>query len=149
MEIGDRLPEFTLKDQDGNIFKSQNVFGVATVIYFYPKNITPGCNREACGFRDSFEDFSEMGAKVIGISADNEISHQKFAKRYRLPFTLLADTRNKVRRLFGVKKGILGILPGRETFVFNEEGILTFKFSALGADPHIKKALTHLKKAKK
>ncbi|MEL6812804.1 MAG: peroxiredoxin [Bacteroidota bacterium] len=146
LNIGDRIPEFTLKDQQGREFSSVDSLGSPSVIYFYPKNFTPGCNREACGFRDSYEDFTDLGAKVIGISSDSEASHQKFAKRYRLPFTLLADSGGKVRGLFGVKKGLLGMLPGRETFVFDKDGKLTFKFSAIGADPHIKKALKHLKK---
>ncbi|NND63868.1 MAG: peroxiredoxin [Flavobacteriaceae bacterium] len=148
LKIGDTLPEFTLTDQTGASFNSASVKGkTAVVIYFYPKNFTPGCNREACLFRDSYEDFTDMGVEVIGISSDSEESHRKFSKRYKLPFTLLSDSKNKVRRKFGVKKGILGLLPGRETFVFNKNGELTFKFEALGADPHIKKAIAHLKKS--
>jgi len=146
LEIGDALPSFSLKDQNGDLFSSLDVIGKQPiVVYFYPKNFTPGCVREACGFRDSFQDFTDMGAIVVGVSADSEASHQKFAKRYKLPFTLLADTKNKVRKLFGVQKGLIGLLPGRETYVFNKTGELTFKFSALGADNHIKKALKHLK----
>ena len=146
LEIGDALPSFSLKDQNGDLFSSLDVIGKQPiVVYFYPKNFTPGCVREACGFRDSFQDFTDMGAIVVGVSADSEASHQKFAKRYKLPFTLLADTKNKVRKLFGVQKGLIGLLPGRETYVFNKSGKLTFKFSALGADNHIKKALKHLK----
>ncbi|MDC8004511.1 peroxiredoxin [Aureisphaera galaxeae] len=146
MELGDKLPEFTLNDQEGNSVSSSDFEGNSVVIFFYPKNFTPGCVREACSFRDSFEDFSDLGATVFGISADSESSHKRFAKHYRLPFTLLADTKNKVRRQFGVKKGLLGILPGRETFIFNKEGKLVYKFAAMGADPHIKNALTYLQK---
>lgn len=147
LEIGDSLPQFTLKDQHGNEFQSEDYrSGQALVIYFYPKNFTPGCTKEACSFRDSFEDFTDLGAKVVGISNDSEASHLKFANRYKLPFTLLADASKKVSRLFGVKKNMMGLLPGRETFVFDASGILTFKFSALGADPHIIKALLHLQK---
>lgn len=145
MHIGDRLPEFVLMDQHGDEFNSLNMLGNPFILFFYPKDFTPGCVREVCSFRDYFEEFSDMGVSVIGISGDDEKTHRKFATRYKLPFTLLADTSNKVRRLFDVKKR-LGILPGRETFVFNTEGELTFKIRALGADPHITKALQHLKK---
>lgn len=146
LEIGDKLPEFSLKDQNGTPFFSNSLKGKATVIYFYPKNFTPGCTKEACSFRDAFEAYTDLGVTVIGISGDSEASHQKFAARYHLPFTLLADEKKQARRLFGVKNALLGMLPGRETFVFNEEGILTFKFNALGADDHIKLSLRHLKK---
>ena len=149
MEIGKSVPQFELKDQNGDLFKSEDFAGkMPLVIYFYPKNFTPGCNREACGFRDHFEDFSDLGAKVIGISADSEASHKRFAKRFRLPFTLLSDGDNKVRRKFGVQSNLLGMLPGRETFIFDKEGKLTFRFKAMGADPHIKKALKHLNHSK-
>jgi len=145
LELGSTLPDFTLTDQNGAEFSISNVKGnLAAVIYFYPKNFTPGCTKEACSFRDSYQDFVDLGATVIGISADDEKSHQKFSQKFNLPFTLLADPKNKVRKLFGVKRGLLGILPGRETYVFNTEGKLTFKFHALGADPHIEKALKHL-----
>ncbi len=147
LELGDTLPDFELNDQNGKAFISKEEIGKSPlIIYFYPKNFTPGCTREACSFRDNFEDFTDLGARVIGISGDDEKSHQKFATRYKLPFTLLADSNNKVRRKFGVKPNLLGILPGRETFVFSTEGTLTFKFKAMGADPHIQKALRHLRK---
>ena len=117
MKLGDSLPEFNLKNQEGYHISSADLKGKdPLVIYFYPKNFTPGCNREACGFRDSFEEFSAKGAQVIGISADSVASHQKFASHYKLPFTLLSDSKNEVRKLFGVKSNLLGILPGRETF---------------------------------
>lgn len=148
MEIGDPLPNFKLSDQDGNDFVSADYLGQGPmVIYFYPKNFTPGCTREACGFRDSFEDFTDLGARVIGISSDSLESHQRFANRYRLPFTLLSDSSNQVRRLFGVKKGLMGMLPGRETFIFDTDGNLLYRFDSIAADPHIRKALKILKKA--
>jgi peroxiredoxin Q/BCP len=147
LALGDALPYFSLKDQNGAYFKSNEAIGTAAlVIFFYPKNFTPGCIREVCEFRDYFEEFGDIGATVIGISGDSEKSHQKFVKSYRLPFTLLSDPKNKVRKLFGVKKKLMGMLPGRETFVFDNSGILTFKFSAMGADAHIQKALQHLQK---
>ena len=146
MKLESKLPDFTLNDQEGNPFSVSEIKGKkAVVIYFYPKNFTPGCIKEACSFRDAYEDFKDLGAEVIGISADSDASDQKFAKRYRLPFTLLADVSNKVRRKFGVKSSLFGILPGRETFVFNKEGILKFKFNSMGAEAHIQKSLRYLK----
>ncbi|MDC7998783.1 peroxiredoxin [Gilvibacter sediminis] len=147
LNIGDSLPAFELNDQNGDTFNStQELKGQAAVIYFYPKNFTPGCNAEACSFRDHFEDFTNAGVRVIGISADSESSHAKFAKRFNLPFTLLADSKGKVRRMFDVKGSLLGILPGRETFVFNADGQLIKRFKALAADPHIRMALRELNK---
>jgi len=146
LEIGKEMPQFKLKDQNGNDFSAAEVKGKKpVVIYFYPKNFTPGCTKEACSFRDAFQDFIDEGAAVIGISSDSEASHKKFASKFNLPFTLLADSKKEVRKLFGVKNNLLGLLPGRETFVFNENGKLTFKFNSMGAEDHIKKALEHLK----
>lgn len=143
---GSALPEFSLLDQNGESFSSVELEDQAVVIFFYPKNFTPGCTAEVCGFRDSFQDFSDAGVRVIGISSDSQKSHQKFANRYNLPFTLLADTKGEVRRKFGVSGTMLGILPGRETFVFNQKGELIKSFRSLAADPHIKMALRQLKK---
>tara|TARA_R110002049_G_scaffold679_10_gene4026 strand:- start:556 stop:1011 length:456 start_codon:yes stop_codon:yes gene_type:complete len=149
LKKGEELPNFKLKDQNGNVFSINSVKGKKpVVIYFYPKNFTPGCTKEACSFRDNFEDFLAEGALVIGISSDSETSHNKFSAKYNLPFTLLADTKGKVRKLFGVRASFLGLLPGRETFVFNKDGKLTYKFQALNAQPHIDMALSELQKLK-
>ncbi|MFZ0490843.1 MAG: peroxiredoxin, partial [Salegentibacter sp.] len=95
----------------------------------------------ACGFRDSYEDFKEFGAEVIGISSDSAASHQKFSSKYDLPFVFLSDEDNEGRKKFGVKANLLGLLPGRETFVFDKEGILRFRFNSINAKRHIPKAL--------
>ena len=147
MELGATLPDFTLNDQNGQSFSISKVKAKKpVVVYFYPKNFTPGCIKEACAFRDAYEDFLTEGAEVIGISNDSDASHQKFAKKYQLPFVLLADTANNVRKKFGVRKRMVGLLPGRETFVFDENGILVFKFESMGATQHIKKSLEYLRK---
>jgi peroxiredoxin Q/BCP len=147
LKIGDPIPEFSLKDQHGNLFESKSLLGpTASVIYFYPKNFTPGCTKEACEFRDRYEDFIELNAKVIGISNDSTASHLRFANRYDLPFTLLADKNNKVGKMFGVKKSLLGLIPGRQTFVFDTEGRLIFTFNSMDSKPHISKALKQLQK---
>lgn len=146
LNIGDTLPDFQLTDQKGEVFDINSVKGKNyLVIYFYPKNFTPGCTKEACSFRDSFEDFHELGAIVIGISSDSKKSHERFAKKHQLPFTLLSDSKGVVKRSFGVKNNFLGLIPGRETFVVNKEGIIIFTFNSMNADQHIKEALTVLK----
>ena len=146
LQIGDIIPEFTLRDQQGEEVHSDDLLGQkALVLFFYPKNFTPGCTREACEFRDKYEDFNEMGARVVGISSDNERSHKRFAVKYNLPYTLLSDDSGKVRKKFGVQGSLLGLIPGRETFLFNAEGKLIFKFNSLDASPHIRKALKFLK----
>jgi peroxiredoxin Q/BCP len=147
IEEGDSIPSFQLNDQNGNVFNSDDVIGKKpVVIYFYPKNFTPGCTKEACSFRDSYEDFKEIGAEVIGISGDSEKSHAKFTAKYNLPFILLADGTGKVRKKFGIKKSLLGLVPGRETFVIDAQGKLIFKFNSLDASKHMKKALKAIKK---
>lgn len=147
MNKGDTLPDFSLNDQNGQSFSISAVKGKQpVVVYFYPKNFTPGCTKEACSFRDAYEDFKDLGAEVIGISADSDASHQKFAKQYNLPFILLADTKNNVRKLFDVQSTIFGLLPGRETFVFDANGILVYKFESMGATKHIEKSLSYLQK---
>lgn len=145
MNIGDSLPTFELKDDKGNAFKSSSLNGKPSVIYFYPKDETAGCTAQACSFRDSFEEFSEKGIEVIGISSDSVESHAKFKEHHRLPFMLLADTKKTVRNLFGVKGNLLGLIPGRETFVFNSEGTLIHKFeSQINVTKHVNEALKAL-----
>jgi peroxiredoxin Q/BCP len=146
LNIGDQLPYFELENQSGNLIKSSDLIGKPLVIYFYPKDDTPGCTTEACSFRDSYEDFIELGATVLGISSDSVESHKKFSQKYRLPFTLLSDTKSAVRKLFSVPKSFLGLLPGRVTYVFDKEGKLRFMFdSQLNLNGHIKSALSQLK----
>ena len=127
--IGDKAPDFTLTDQNGDIFTLEDFCHKENVIlYFYPKDETPGCIKEACGFRDSIADFEGYNCKVVGISKDSVNSHAKFALHYNLPFTLLSDPSNSVRKLYGVEASILGLLPGRKTFLINKQGIITHIF---------------------
>jgi len=105
IEKGDSIPSFQLNDQNGNVFNSDEIIGKKpVVIYFYPKDFTPGCTKEACSFRDSYEEFKEIGAEVIGISSDSEKSHAKFSSKYNLPFILLSDANGRVRKKFEIKK---------------------------------------------
>ena len=147
LKVGDSIPNFTAKDTNGNDFDSKNVVGhKPLVIYFYPKDNTPGCTAQACSFRDQYEDFKDLGAEVIGISSDSADSHQKFAKQYQLPFILLSDSDKKIRKLFGVPGGMFGLLPGRVTYVTDKNGVVQMIFDSMLATKHIPKALEAIKK---
>ena len=131
---------FGLLNQNGDVVRLKDFENNSPlVIYFYPKDETPGCTAEACSFRDSYDAFEEAGAKIFGISGDSVKSHAKFAKRLNLNFTLLSDPKRIAEKKFGVERNLFGLLPGRETFVFNRQGRLTFRFnSALKATQHVK-----------
>lgn len=145
LKVGETVPYFELKDQNGELFKSDTVIGKSpAVVYFYPKDETPGCTAEACSFRDSYEDFKQLGAEVIGISFDSVKSHQRFAKRHRLPFILLADTKKRVQRLFKLPKLLFGLYTKRITFVIDAKGKIVHVHDSILANSHIKKALLKL-----
>ncbi len=145
IKVGDKAPEFTLPSQDGTQISLSNFRGKKNVVvYFYPKDDTPGCTKEACAFRDQYQVFTDAGAEVIGISGDSQQSHKQFATKYNLPFTLLCDTNNKVRQLYDVP-ATLWILPGRVTYVIDKEGIIRHIFdSMLDFEAHVKEALKTL-----
>ncbi len=146
LEVGDKVPEFIAKNDSGEDFQSNVVIGkVPVVIYFYPKNFTPGCVKEACSFRDSYADFKSAGAEVIGISSDSIKSHERFKRKYQLPFMFLSDPKGKLRKLFGVKSELLGLLPGRETYVVDKQGVVQLKFNSMNASRHLDKAITKIK----
>jgi len=144
---GDPAPDFTLPDQDGRQVRLADLRGSWVVVYFYPADDTPGCTAESCSFRDSHEDFVEAGARVIGISGQGVESHKNFADKHQLPFTLLADESNEVRKEYGVTK-TLGVLPGRVTYVIDPEGIVRKKFSSqFRPTKHIGEALETIQNA--
>ncbi|MHA7057933.1 peroxiredoxin [Aquimarina sp. M1] len=146
LSVGDKIPEFTAIRDNGNDFNSNEFVGKKPlVIYFYPKNFTPGCTKEACDFRDSYEDFKKEGVEVIGISSDNVKSHQRFKNKYKLPFIFLSDEKSTLKKIFGVKAGLFGVLPGRETYVVNKEGIIRLKFNSVNASKHLKQAIKTVK----
>nr|WP_315177464.1 peroxiredoxin [uncultured Flavobacterium sp.] len=147
LKVGDIIPNFKAKDANGNDFDSQNIVGKKPlVIYFYPKDNTPGCTAEACSFRDQYEDFKNLGAEVIGISSDSVSSHQQFSEQYKLPFILLSDNDKKIKTLFGVPSGLFGLLPGRVTYVTDKNGVIQMIFDSVLATKHIPKALQAIKK---
>jgi peroxiredoxin Q/BCP len=146
LKVGAKIPNFTAKDTNGNDFNSLDVIGKKPlVIYFYPKDNTPGCTTQACSFRDQYEDFKDLGAEVIGISGDSIESHQKFTQQYRLPFILLSDSDKKIRTLFGVPSNLFGLIPGRVTYVADTTGTVIMIFDSMKAKNHISKALEAIK----
>lgn len=144
LKVGSKIPLFTLPDGEGNPFSIQELIGKKSfVIYFYPKNNTPGCTKEACDFRDSYEDFVALGAEVVGISADSAKSHARFGQKYDLPFILLSDKDNEVRKQFKIKNSLL-LLPGRETYVVDKTGVVIMVFNSINASEHMRRALKAL-----
>ncbi len=141
IQIGDKLPNFKATKQDGTAFDSHEIHEKPVVIYFYPKDFTPGCTTQACSFRDAYQDFQDLGAEVIGVSSDSANSHQSFQQKYKLPFILLSDADRKLRRLFGVPTSLFGLLPGRVTYVFDSKGYCIYIFDSMSAKNHIEKAL--------
>ena len=130
LKLGDKMPSFEVVDQDGNKITSSELKGKKTIIYFYPKDNTPGCTAEACNLRDNYEALVAQGYNVIGVSKDSAASHRKFADKFSLPFTLLSDPSTQMLQNFGAwgeKKMCGKVCVGtfRRTFIFDEEGILT------------------------
>lgn len=146
LKVGDKLPFFQAKDQNGNDFHIESVLEKKVlIIYFYPKDDTPGCTKQACFLRDHYEEFKEIGAEVIGVSSDGIVTHKKFAHKYDLPFILLSDTDKKLRKLFGVKSSYLGLLPGRVTYVVDLNGIIQMVFNDNNATNHFEQTVEKVK----
>lgn len=150
LQAGDKCPSFSLPDQRGTIISIDALIGKKLlVIYFYPKDETSGCTREACTFRDNYAIFEELGCEVIGISSDSIEAHERFAANHRLNFTLLADTEKKVRKLFGVPNNLFGLISGRVTYIIDKSGIIRSVHNSL-TDPesHIRKSLEIIQQLK-
>lgn len=146
LQVGDRAPDFEATTHLGTRVRLADFIGQrGLVLFFYPKDDTPICTKEACSFRDSYNDFVAAGAEVIGVSSDSSESHQAFATRHGLTFPLIADAKGELRRQFGVPS-TLGLFPGRATYVIDKEGIVRLIFSAqLASDEHVRKALEALR----
>lgn len=145
--VGSKAPDFTLPSQTGENVTLSQFFGKKNIVlYFYPKDESRGCTKEACTFRDNYEVFKELGAEVIGISGQSVESHRSFASHHKLPFILLSDKGNRVRRLYGVPT-TLGIYSGRVTYIIDKEGVIRHIFSSqLQPEKHIAEAMNTLKK---
>ena len=146
LQIGMLAPDFSLPNSDGQAVTLSDFRGKqAVVLYFYPKDNTPGCTAEACTFRDSYDVFKQAGAEVIGVSSDSADSHEQFATRYSLNFKLLSDKGGKVRKQYGVP-ATFGLLPGRVTYVIDKAGIVRHNFnSQFSPKKHVEEALQVLR----
>jgi len=141
LEPGVKAPEFTTIDQSGNKVTLKDYRGKKVVLYFYPKDDTPGCTKEACAFRDSFESFKGLGVEILGVSIDNEKSHKSFAEKFKLPFKLLADTDKKIVTAYGVwgEKSMYGrkyMGTNRVTYLINESGSIAAVFPKVKPQEH-------------
>ena len=142
LRIGDIIPDFKAFNQFGTEISSSDLKGKNTVLFFYPKDDTYLCTKEACSFRDHYQEFTKHNIHVIGISSDSIDSHQSFIKKNSLPYPLLSDESNKVREIMGVPHSLFGLLPGRVTFCIDEHGIIKYIFnSSFSADNHVQEAL--------
>jgi peroxiredoxin Q/BCP len=141
VKVGSKAPDFTLESQMGdNVTLSEFLEKKNVVLYFYPKDETPGCTKEACTFRDNYEQLTTLGAEVIGISGQSVESHKSFATHYGLPFILLSDKDNKVRELYGVPS-TMGFLPGRVTYIIDKKGVIRHIFNSQSqAQRHVEEA---------
>ena len=147
ISVGDIAPDFTLKDSANNDVNLKEILKEKSVVlYFYPKDNTPGCTAQACSFRDSYEDFKKAGAEVIGVSSDTEDSHEKFIQKNKLPFILLSDKNGELRKSYGVKTDLFGIIPGRVTYVIDKNSVVRYMFSSqMQTGKHIEKSLEIIK----
>jgi peroxiredoxin Q/BCP len=143
--VGQPAPDWQLPDTSGQLVSLQQFRGQWVVLYFYPKDDTPGCTAEACAFRDSYEEFQNAGAVVIGVSGDDTPSHERFKSKYNLPFILVSDANNQLRRTYGVP-ATFGLIPGRVTYVIDPEGVVRLVFdSQFDFRAHVDKALATIK----
>jgi len=150
LNVGDKAPSFKLKNQDAKVISLADLKGKPIILYFYPKDDTPGCTKEACNFRDEFPKFGKMKAEIIGVSIDSVESHKKFADKYKLPFNLLADEKKEVVEKYGVwkeknmyGKKYMGI--ERTTFIINTEGKISKIFPKVKVEEHNKEVMEALK----
>jgi thioredoxin-dependent peroxiredoxin len=146
VEVESVAPDFTLPSLSREMVSLKDFLGKKPVVlFFYPKDDTPGCTKQACAFRDDYEEFEKLDAEVIGISSDSVDSHRSFASKHDLPFTLLSDEGGKVRRLYGVPNSF-GLFPGRVTYVIDQAGVVRHFFSSqLGVEQHVEEALRALR----
>jgi len=150
LKEGDKAPDFAVPDQEGNAVRLKDLRGKKVVLYFYPKDDTPGCTKEACSFRDSFAKFKKGGIEVLGVSLDSEKSHQKFISKYSLPFRLLADTERKISDSYGTygEKKFMGrtyMGNHRMTFLIDEKGKIKKIFGKVKPEDHADEVLAAFK----
>src|SRR5690625_2576900 len=150
VEVGEKVPDFTLENEQGEAVSLSDFSGKHVVLYFYPKDMTPGCTTQACDFRDAYENFSDLNAVILGVSPDGEDSHQKFIKKHDLPFSLLVDEEHKLADEFGVwklKKNFGKEYYGieRSTFIIDPEGNIQKEYRKVRVKGHVEEALQDIK----
>lgn len=147
IQVGDRAPLISLNDQNGTERRSDQLGGRPLVLFFYPKDDTPGCTMEACAFRDNYGELQALGAEVWGVSGDDGASHGRFSHRHQLPYPLLVDQGNALRQSFGVPGALLNLLPGRVTYVIDGDGVVRHVFNnLLDGAAHAREALAALRR---
>lgn len=148
MKIGERVPSFELPDQSGAVVRFDDLRGTGPIVlFFYPKDETPVCTAEACSFRDTYREFQEAGATVLGISSDDVASHKRFADKHQLPYRLLADVGGVVRKQLQVPRGLLGLMEGRVTYILDDDGVVRHAHqAALQAQAHVDEAIAMVRK---
>ena len=150
LKIYDKLPLFKLKNQYNLEVNSKKFYGKNLVVFFYPKDSTPGCTTQVCNFRDNYEIIEKYKSNLIGISSDTVNSHKLFAKKFNIKYNLLSDSDGKVEKLFGVPRSFFGLLPGRVTYIFNEKNLLIETInSQTQINKHLNKTIEVLKKLEK
>lgn len=151
LEVGKKAPSFKTIDQDGRPVSLDDFKGKKVVLYFYPKDDTPGCTKEACGFRDRFEEFKRRNVEILGVSVDDEKKHKKFAEKYKLPFRLLVDTEKKIVQDYGAwgEKSLYGkkyMGTNRVTYLIDENGNIEYVFPKVKPETHAEELLKLLSK---
>ncbi|MDQ3192658.1 MAG: thioredoxin-dependent thiol peroxidase [Bacteroidota bacterium] len=150
LKQGDKAPDFSGIDQDGNIISLSDFMGKKLVLYFYPKDNTPGCTTQACDLRDNYSELKKLGINIVGVSADSEEKHRKFIEKYNLPFSLIADTDKKVCKAYGVwgeKKFMGKVFDGihRTTFLIDEKSLISAVITKVTTKNHTEQILSILK----
>ena len=149
LKLNDKLPYFILKNQYNKEVNSKYFYGKNLVVFFYPKDDTPGCTTEVCNFRDNYSEIKKYNSNIVGISSDSVKSHNNFSKKFNITYDLLSDNDNKVKKLFGVPTSMFGLLPGRVTYIFDEEAILLKIInSQINIYKHLSETIKFLKKLK-
>lgn len=142
LQIGDKLPHFILNNEHSQPVNISSLKGKYMILFFYPKDDTPGCVKEACSFRDAFAELSDAGAVVYGVSSDKPSTHALFKAKYHLPYSLLSDTGGELRKLLGVPTDLFGLFPGRVTYIFDKEGkLIEIYKSQRSPEKHVQEAL--------
>jgi len=142
LAVGDSAPDFTGTDQLGSAFRLSDHRGRFVVVFFYPKDFTPACTAQSCAFRDAFVELTAAGAILLGVSGDTHASHVSFAQKHKLPYPLLSDADGAIRRAWRVPRSLLGLVPGRVTYVVNPQGLISMVFSSqFRASEHAQRAL--------